>query len=319
MSGKNKYKVAILTGGPSNEHVVSVSSGRMVLQNIDARKFQAAEVRITRQGTWQFLPARKKYSLPAALQKLKHQFNIAFIAMHGKFGEDGTIQALLESMNIPYTGSDAQTSAIAIDKAASNAIFVHAGFDVPKYYVLKRGAPLPKTKLPIIIKPNRGGSSVGITVAKSISTLRKALRKGWREDNLLLAQNFIAGREITCGVLEKNGIPFALTPTEIVPRVSKFFDYQAKYQKGGSLEITPPQLSKTWIHKIQAAALTAHQVLGCRGMSRTDFILLGKKLYVLEINTIPGMTPTSLLPQEAKYDGYSFSEMLDLIITAALR
>ncbi|MEK7519037.1 MAG: ATP-grasp domain-containing protein, partial [Patescibacteria group bacterium] len=170
-----------------------------------------------------------------------------------------------------------------------------------------------------VVKPVRGGSSIGISIVHSKKQLQGAMRRAFREDDEIILQQFVTGRELTCSVLEQHGKPFVLTPTEIIPKHADFFDYKAKYQAGGSREITPPHLSNNWIKKVQSAALTAHKIFQCRGLSRTDFILAGESLYVLEINTIPGMTPTSLLPQEAKHDDYSFTAMLDLIIAAAFR
>jgi len=318
---KNRCRVAVLTGGPSNEHDVSVSTGKMVMQNLNTRRYRATEIRIQQNGRWQFLPNRKTYLLPKALQELLHRkFDVGFIALHGAFGEDGKIQALLESVGLPYTGSGVTASATAMDKATSNAVFHALGLRVPQYTVLRKDEQAPeKIHFPIIIKPLQGGSSVGITIARTQASVQGALRKVFREDSRVMLQQYIRGRELTCGVLEKQGEPFALTPTEIIPRSTNFFDYKAKYQTGGSKEITPPRLSKAWIRQIQAAALAAHRALGCRGMSRTDFILSKNVLYVLELNTIPGMTATSLLPQEAAHDGFSFSAMLDLIVAAALR
>ncbi len=313
-----RKRIAVLTGGPSSEHEVSISTGTMVLQYLDKKRYAGSEVRIHKNGQWQFLPKRKRYSSSAALHYMKQNFDVAFIALHGKFGEDGSMQALLRRQNMPFTGSGTRTSRLAMDKVASDRIFRKAGLLVPQSFVLERHRALPKKVVfPLVVKPVRGGSSIGISIVHSQKQLPGAVRNAFREDHEVILQQFVTGRELTCSILERNGKPFVLTPTEIIPKTAEFFDYKAKYQAGGSRELTPPRLSKKWIQNIQADALKAHQVFGCRGLSRTDFILAGDRLYVLEINTIPGMTPTSLLPQEAKHDGYSFAAMLDLIITAA--
>lgn len=312
-------RVAVITGGPSNEHKISVSTGKMVLQYLDRSRYTASEVRIQKNGQWQFLPKRTCFNAAMALRELKRNFNAVFIALHGKFGEDGTLQSLLEKNSIPFTGSGARTSKAAMDKQASNRIFRKAGLTVPEYTVISLGQALPRrVAFPVVVKPVQGGSSIGITIVHTQKQLPEAIRRARREDTQVMLQQFVTGRELTCSVLEKHGKPFALTPTEIIPKTAGFFDYKAKYQVGGSRELTPPRLSKPWIQKIQGAALQAHRAFGCRGLSRTDFILSNAKLYILETNTIPGMTPTSLLPQEAKHDGYSFRAMLDMIIEAVL-
>jgi D-alanine-D-alanine ligase len=317
---QKKLRVAVITGGPSSEHEVSVSTGKMVLRYLSRKLYVASEVRINKNGQWQFLPQRKHYGTSVALSEVKRNFDIAFIALHGRFGEDGSLQALFARKGIPFTGSGPSASKLAMDKVASDRVFRKVGLTVPRSAILKKGQKLPiHFTFPVVVKPVRGGSSIGISIVHSQKQLPAAIRRAFSEDKEVMLQQFVTGRELTCSVLEKGGKPVVLTPTEIIPKIADFFDYKAKYQKGGSREITPPRLSKSWINKIKSAALTAHRIFGCRGLSRTDFIIFRKTLYVLEINTIPGMTPTSLLPQEARHDGYSFSTMLDIIIQAALR
>jgi D-alanine-D-alanine ligase len=193
--------------------------------------------------------------------------------------------------------------------------------NVPNYTVFDAVSQnIIKFKIPAVIKPNNGGSSVGVSIVKSKKEFQSEVKKALQVNDSVMVQQFIEGREFTCGILENNeGIPFALPPTEIIPKASKFFDYKAKYKIGGSLEVTPANLSKAMTKKIQSLALNAHVALGCRGISRSDFILKGSTFYILETNTIPGMTETSLLPQAAKAAGISFSEMLDLIISSGLQ
>lgn len=320
MSGiNNLLGVGVITGGPSSEHEISISTGRMVLKSLSRNHYISNEIRIHKNGQWQFLPQRKRYNTSAALREVKRKFDVVFIALHGKFGEDGELQLLLSRNRIPYTGSGARASRLAMDKARSNHNFRKVRLTVPPFRVIVKGQQLPnRTIYPLVVKPVQGGSSVGISIVQSSTELTKAVHLALHEDHQVMLQSYVNGRELTCGVLEKRGVPFALTPTEIIPKVAKYFDYKSKYKIGGSRELTPPRLSKEWVKKIQRTALVAHRALGCRGMSRTDFILSEKNLYILETNTIPGMTPTSLLPQEAKHDGYSFSAMLDMIIEAAL-
>ena len=313
---EKRLKIAVLCGGPSSEHDVSLSSGRMVLNNLNKNKYNPALVAIGKDGKWQF-NGEKGIDLGGALQKLK-AYEFVFIAMHGVFGEDGRIQALLEWIGIPYSGSSVLSSGMAMDKEISNECYKMVNLAVPKYSVLRNFKT--SVKVPVVVKPVDGGSSVGVSIVKSKADLKKAMKKGFRESNRVMVQKFIRGRELTCGVLEnKAGKPFALPPTEIIPKTSSFFDYKAKYKAGGSTEITPARLSGVLAKEIQRMALEAHTVLGCGGMSRSDFILKGSKFYILETNTIPGMTQTSLLPQAAKAAGIDFPSLLDLIINAGLR
>jgi D-alanine-D-alanine ligase len=302
-----RLKIAIVCGGPSSEHEVSLKTGRMVLKNLDRKKYDPSLVVLG-----------KTIDILEVIKRLE-KFNFVFIAIHGAFGEDGRLQALLESAGVPYSGSGVLSSAMAMDKSVSNALYEAAGLQVPRYSTVDNNHE-NNIRLPVVIKPTEGGSSVGVSIIKSKGDLRAALKKAFKESGRVMIQKYIRGREFTCGVLEnKNGNPFALPPTEIIPKTSSFFDYHAKYKIGGSLEITPPRLPKAKIKTLQQMALSAHILLGCSGMSRSDFMLQGSTFYILETNTIPGMTETSLLPQAAKVVGINFTSMLDLIIAAGLR
>jgi D-alanine-D-alanine ligase len=313
-------KIAVLCGGPSSEHEVSLNTAKMIMESLDRKKYAPVLITIKKTGLWEF-GSKKVIDIGHAINELK-RFDFVFIAMHGAFGENGHIQAILESINLPYSGSGVLSSAMAMDKGISNDFYRTIGMKVPPYVVLHKNFPQKKLGfgIPAVVKPVDGGSSVGVSIVKSKEEFSSALKKALKANQRVMVQQFIKGREFTCGVLEnKKGLAFALPPTEIIPKSSKFFDYKAKYNVGDSLEITPANLSKSMTKKMQALALTAHGALGCRGMSRSDFILKGSILYILETNTIPGMTETSLLPQAAKAVGINFSNMLDLIIAAGLR
>ncbi len=298
-----KIRVAVLMGGPSAEHAISLKSGQMVLKFLDHAKYDARPIRVSKSCKW-----------PITFDQLKKNFDVVFIAMHGEYGEDGTVQRILEKLEIPFTGSGSQASELGMDKLASEAVFKKVGLLVP-------GRP---NGFPIVIKPADRGSSVGVNIARNFKELEMAVKNAAGHSRKIMAQEYIAGRELTCGVLEVGGQLRPLLPTEIISK-SKFFDYKAKYVKGASREITPPKLPPPMIKKIQQAALKAHKAIGAKGYSRTDFILedRGKSiensnLYVLEINTLPGMTEMSLLPQGAKAVGISFQKLLDYIIETAL-
>lgn len=309
---KNKIRVAVLIGGPSAEHEVSLRTGEMVLENLDRKKYSAKAVLISQKAKWTVPPA-----------KIKKDFDLAFIAMHGEYGEDGTVQRILHKYKILYTGSGVKASQLGMDKAKSAVKFKKAGLKTPDFKLVYVGPKFNfklEARYPVVVKPNDRGSSRGISLVESFSELLPAFKKASEYSHNILIQQYIKGREFTCGVLERDGKPRPFLPTEIIPRSSRFFDYDAKYTSGASQEITPPNLPNSQIRTIQRLALKAHRAIGARGFSRTDFIWTGgNKFYVLEINTIPGMTETSLLPKAAKADGISFPKLLDLIIESVLK
>ena len=318
-------KILLIYGGPSGEHEVSLKSADIISRNLDVSKYDVYKVLIHKDETWQFLPDDKKLDLGQAISHIsaEHFDAAAFIAVHGLFGEDGRLQALLEGIHLPYTGSSSSVSAIAMDKSASNLVYASAGLMVSSFVTLNITDKLYKIetlKFPVIVKPLRGGSSIGLSKVENKDGIKSALDEGFKHDENVIIQEFVKGREITCGVLEdQNGMPFALPPTEIISAEGGLFDYKAKYVSGASKEITPPGLAADKIKEVQDLAVRAHRVLGCSGISRSDFILKDDSWYILETNTIPGMTETSLIPQEAKAAGISPSELLDIVIASALR
>ncbi len=316
-----RLRILVMCGGPSSEHEVSLRTAEMIIKNLNRTKYEPHRVVIQKNGTWKFDGNAKSLRLGNAITHLKQaNFNLVFIAMHGAFGEDGRMQALLEWAGIAYTGSKVASSAMAMNKEISNILYLANGLSVPRYAIFNKGdKEYPAFSLPVVVKPVNGGSSVGVSVVKTKKELAKAIKGAFKEDERVMIQEYIQGREFTCGVLEdKNGNPFTLPPTEIIPQVSSFFNYEAKYKTGGSLEITPAQLPKGKTKELQKIALQAHRILGCRGMSRSDFILKGGAFFILETNTIPGMTEISLLPQAAQEAGIDFPSLLDLIIHAGL-
>ncbi|MDO8466646.1 MAG: D-alanine--D-alanine ligase [bacterium] len=311
-----KIRIAVLIGGPSAEYDVSLKTGGQILTNLDHDKYQARAIVISKNGNWPMKPS-----------EIKKKFDLAFIAMHGEYGEDGTVQKILDKYRIKYTGSGARASALGMDKVLSSKIFTKAGLSVPQFSLLKikNGNLAPSDTrqslfhLPVVVKPTDRGSSAGTMVVKKVQDLLPAIQKAAKFSENIMIQKYIEGREFTCGVIEVKGKLKALPPTEIVPKLRGFFDYYSKYTSGASREITPPRISRKEMKKIQAQSLKAHRAIRAKGMSRTDFMQNEDgKLYVLEINTIPGMTATSLLPQEARAAGIEFPKLLDLIIASAL-
>ena len=333
-------------GGPSAEHEVSLKTGRKIIETLDQTKYLVKPVVVTKERRWLTPPLETfllKASPPAetalvsleenrALEAIKHQgVDVVFIAMHGEFGEDGIVQGLLETIGLPYTGSGVLASALGMDKPRSLAIFRDAGLTVADFLIIKKDEWEKSEKkiaararkelgLPLVIKPADRGSSVGVSIAYNVADIKSGVIGALRYSSSVMLERYIAGAEVTCGVLDLPDKTIPLQPTQIIPKSRKFFDYYSKYTPHATEEITPPRLPQEIILRIQETALKAHQAIGCSGMSRTDMIL-GKdgELYVLEINTIPGMTETSLLPQAAKAVGLSFPRLLDLIIEAALK
>ncbi len=332
-------KVAVLMGGSSSEHNVSLNTGQNVIDNLDKSKYEPVAVKISKIGKW-FLNGKLTNQSDALTGH-----DIVFNALHGTFGEDGKIQALLEHAGIKYTGSGIAGSAIAMDKFHSREIFKLAGLNTPKTMKLKRGENYIArlnffinkiVKLPVVVKPCSNGSSVGVQIVEDIKKMEKAIAEAFKLDKFVLVEEFIKGRELTCGVLDpaledkggaRNfstltiGSVTALPVTEIIPvKNHKFFNYDAKYKTGHSNEITPAPLDDVLTKKAQDIAIRTHQILGCSGYSRTDIILKqgNGTMYVLETNTLPGLTKNSLLPKAAQTAGLSITQLLDHIITASL-
>lgn len=327
-------KVAIFCGGPSSEHEVSLSSAQAILNHIDRDKFIPYIFFIKKDLKSSFYKAGKSIStnknvayieFSELLKKEKDNFEVALLAaLHGEFGEDGTIQLILENLGIKYTGSDSKSSKICMDKLLTMKIIAdikEINFPKTKKIILNENLTIKSPlEFPVFIKPNALGSSVLAFIIKNHKEFDSAIdeysKNGIKE---ILVQELIDGIEIQCGCLEKkNGELIKLPPIEIRPN-SDFFDYNSKYDIGGAEEITPPiSISKNMSNKISDLTLKIHKRLECRTYSRTDFIYRNKKIYFLEINTLPGMTGTSLLPQEADAAGINFQELITFIINQSI-
>ncbi len=319
-------RVGILMGGPSAEHQISLATGQNVLENLDKTKYLPITIKISKTGKW-FLDGKSTTQLGAL-----NGHDIVFNSLHGTFGEDGKVQGILEHAGIKYTGSGIAGSAIAMDKFHSREIFKLAGLNTPKTMKLKRGENYIArlnffvnkiSKLPVVVKPCSNGSSVGVQIVEDLNKLEKAVVAAFKLDRDVLVEEFIKGRELTCGVLENfnNEAIGAFPVTEIIPvKNHKFFNYDAKYKSGHSNEITPAPIDEALTKKAQDIAVRAHQVLGCRGYSRTDMILKNGNgtIYILETNTLPGLTKNSLLPKAAQTAGLTLTQLLDKIIESSL-
>ncbi|MEK9173283.1 MAG: D-alanine--D-alanine ligase [Patescibacteria group bacterium] len=310
-----KLKVAILVGGPSTEYEVSLNSGKNVLKKIDVKKFSPSLVVLSR---------KLKLSVnnqPAKFPEDLKKFDVIFNAMHGQFGEDGQIQAILENLSIPFTGSDLTASNLAMDKWTSLKIFKKSGLRAASNQLLRKPNDKikPRLKFPIVLKPRYGGSSVGISIVKDKKDLAKKVKIAFKHDSGVVVEEYIPGKEFACSVLEVNGRPKALPVIEIRPKSKyEFFNYEAKYKTDATEEIVPAPISGKLTMEIQRASLIAHKALGCQTYSRSDFIWCKNKLYILELNTLPGLTQTSLFPKSAKAAGLSLKNLITTIINSSL-
>lgn len=311
-----KLKVAVVKGGPSKEHEVSLNSAASVLENLDKQKYEAIDVFVSKQGKWNF-GEHKDLSDDEAIQILKDFCDVIFLAVHGTYGEDGVLQAKLENAGVKFTGSGSKASALAFDKGKAQEVYERHGLRAPKAEILKSPQDKISIEIPLVVKPIAQGSSVGVSIVKHEEQLTSAITDAFQHDERVIVQEYIEGREVSCGVLDVADGLQALPPTELIVKNAEFFDYKAKYTVGETDEITPPDMSADIIQKIQDSAVKAHEILGCKDYSRTDMIVRGQEIFIIETNTLPGMTRTSILPQQAKVAGMTFSELLDRIIAAA--
>ncbi|MAF32900.1 MAG: D-alanine--D-alanine ligase [Desulfobacterales bacterium] len=301
-----KLTVALLSGGISSEREISIKSGDQVYEALDKEKYTIF-----------------RYDPKTDLVRLVSdapQIDVALIILHGPYGEDGTIQGFLDLLNIPYQGSGVLGSAVAMDKVISKQLYEKSGLPVPVYSAVKRSDVFDpedlaeQIGLPLVVKPVNAGSSVGITIVESITDIKDAVESAFDHDDMILIEAFIPGIELTAGVIG-NEVLNALPIIEIIPdKANAFFDYEAKYTAGVTQEICPARIDDALTEKAKTYAKIAHHALSCRGYSRTDMIFNNEELYVLETNTIPGMTATSLFPQAAEVAGISFPTVLDKLI-----
>ncbi len=299
-------KVALLCGGKSAEREVSLKGGQAVREALLARGHQ---VKV-------YDPANDL----ALLVSEAPSFDVAFLVLHGPGGEDGTIQGLLELIGLPYQGAGVLGSALAMDKAVSKMLYQSAGLLVPKAIEIRKGEPLleeviKRLGFPLVVKPASQGSSIGLSLVYKEDELEDALTLAFKHEKRVLLEEYISGLELTVGVLGEEALPVV----EIVPgEKHKFFDYEAKYTPGATKEICPARIPPHVAKEAQRCALVAHKVLKLCHYSRTDMIYANGKIYVLETNTIPGMTKTSLLPLAAKVAGYSFEDLVEKLLYMAL-
>lgn len=304
-----RVTVAVLMGGKSAEREVSLTTGSQVAAALAARGFTVVEIDTGDEG---FI-ARLSEARPHAV----------FICLHGRFGEDGTVQGLCELLDLPYVGSGVLASALAMDKVMSKHFFASSGIPTPDYVVLRQGDEIDFAHITAhlgektVVKPANEGSAIGVTIAHDPAELPAAVGVAFRHDRSVLVERFVAGVELTVGVLG-NEHPWPLPTIEIVPE-HEFYDYESKYLPGMSAHIIPARVDDAVRKECERLAVAAHTSLGCRGMSRSDFIVTDDdRVLILETNTIPGMTPTSLLPDAARAAGIEFPDLCARLVELAL-
>ncbi len=304
---RTEVRVTVLMGGISTEREVSIRSGQAVVKGL-------------KEAGYSVIPVVVDDTRLEGLDKL--DTDVVFIAMHGYFGEDGGIQDLLESKGLPYTGSDVTASRTAIDKVKSKRIFRAHGLCTPNFTVItqdkfdKKGLDkgFKLESLPLVVKPSRNGSSIGVTIVRDEAGLVPALEVAFQYDDMVILEDFIEGREFTVGVLGEEALPII----EIKPS-REFFDYEAKYKDINTSYILDPNISEGVWKQMQGLAIKAHKALGCRDFSRVDMMCDERGVpYLLEVNTIPGLTERSLLPKAALAGGISFSQLCSKIVDLAL-
>ncbi|MCA9472320.1 MAG: D-alanine--D-alanine ligase [Nitrospirales bacterium] len=300
---KKSLCVGVLMGGRSAEREISLLTG------------QAVCAALTRRG-YRVRPIDADARLPWALRSKKVE--VAFMALHGRGGEDGTVQGLLEVLGIPYTGSNVRASAIAMDKASTKSILQANGIPMPPGIVLQRDSPKWEPpgglKWPVVVKPSNEGSTIGVSIVRNAKTWRSALRRAYQYDTKAIVERFIEGREIAIGVMDGKALPAVE-----IEAPGGFYDYQAKYKKSETRYTCPAPLMQGRLNRLQTLAVEAYHILGCEGAARVDFRLsLQGRPYVLEINTIPGMTERSLLPMAAAQAGLTYDELVERMLKSAL-
>jgi D-alanine-D-alanine ligase len=290
-------------GGTSAEREISLKTGKAIYAALVRRGYRATTIDVDA-------------SLPWVLRKKK--IDVAFLALHGPGGEDGTVQGLLDVLGIPYTGSGVRASAVGIDKSMTKVLVEREGVPVASGTCIRKGqraVPPKNLKWPIVVKPIDQGSTVGVSIVHTVEQWKSALRRAWRQGSAIVVESFIDGREIAVSVLDGKALP----SVEIVAP-GGFYDYAAKYEKSETQYLCPAPLTKRQDHQMKELAIRSYQTLGCEGAARVDFRLNSKgQPFFLEINTIPGMTERSLLPMAAAQAGMNYESLTERILRSALK
>jgi len=324
-----KKRVALVTGGLSSEAQISYKSAKTVMNALDKNVYDVYLIDIHPTGWWyenlvgeEVAVNKADFSIEEGGEKIT--FDVALMCIHGTPGEDGKLQGYFDMIGLPYTSCDTATSALTFNKRYTVAVAGFGGVNVAKSLHLFASSPmtsdeiLAQLKLPVFVKPNNGGSSLGISKVNEVLELAPALEKAFKEDNQVLVEEYISGREFTIGVFKSKGVLTVLPITEITTD-NEFFDFEAKYQ-GKSQEITPALISETMLNDLTTAAKKVYATLNCRGVVRVDFIYdeAAQKAYMLEVNTVPGQSEASVIPQQVKAMGWSLSNFYATLVEDAI-
>lgn len=326
-----KKNIALVAGGYSGEYQISIQTAKTIMAHLDSDRYAVYLIVIEKNSWWHEHQGRRwevdknDFSIPREDGAIR--FDAVFIAVHGTPGEDGRLQGYFDMIGLPYTSCNAIVSALTFNKSYCNKVVkdFHIA-QIANSFHLIRGVPysvgniLEKIRLPVFVKPNESGSSLGVTKVKSVEQLLPAIERAFQEDNQVLVEEFIEGRELTIGVYKEKGQIYALPATEIVSS-NEFFDFEAKYTPGVTEEITPAPIDEMTREMLETKAIFIYRHLDCRGVVRMDFILQRKtgKLFFLEVNTMPGQSETSLVPQQVQAAGKSLREFYGAILEECLR
>jgi D-alanine-D-alanine ligase len=318
-----KRNVAILAGGDSSEFPVSMNSAKTIEASLDQNLYNIYLV-VLKKGIWTLQNQEEevqvnKNDFSCALAGEKIQFDFAFIIIHGTPGENGLLQGYFETLKIPYSTCGVLSSSLTFNKIFSKKYITQFDIPVSKYSIIEKGKDYDANEildyigLPCFVKPNRSGSSFGITKVTRKEEFKDAVNTAFKEDYQVLAEEFLEGTELTCGLIKTKNQDFIFPPTEIVPK-NEFFDYEAKYTKGMADEITPARISKELEKQVQGLSSIIYDIFDCRGIVRIDYIHSRGKLYFMEVNTIPGMSAASIVPQQIEASGRTLTEIFTIAI-----
>ncbi|MCX6304950.1 MAG: D-alanine--D-alanine ligase [Bacteroidetes bacterium] len=319
--------IAIVAGGDSGEYGISIKSGNQVELHMDRAKFCPYLIEI-RGKNWNYRIGLKKFPVDKndfslTIGKRKIKFDAVFVAIHGTPGENGKLQGYFDMLEIPYTSCDVTTSAITFNKSFCKDVVRPGGINMAKSMHLFHNRPvsdagiLAELALPVFVKPNNGGSSVGMSKVNLKKELGPALAKAFEADSEILVEEFIKGRELTCGVIRSEGKIITFPVTEIIPK-KEYFDYEAKYKKGMADEIVPADIPAGTSAQCREISGMLYERLNCKGVVRFDYIHTGKDFYFLEVNTVPGMSEASIVPKMARAHGWSFTELITRLLKEVL-
>ncbi len=320
-----RLNIALLAGGDSSEREIALQSASQIRQALDTEKYNVMTIDVQGRDWHYTTPEGRSYpfdknDFSITVEGTKTLFDYALILIHGTPGEDGKLQGYLDIMGIPYSSCGMVSSAITFDKIACKRMLAGTGIPMAREMLIRRGdtpdpaAMVARLGLPMFIKPNASGSSFGVTKVKTEAEILPAIEAAFKESDAVLAEEFIDGREMGCGVMIAGGKEYVFPVTEIVSK-KEFFDYQAKYTAGFSDEITPASISEEIRRQLNEMTLKAYKTCNCRGVVRVDFIVRTDGTpYLIEINSIPGMSAGSIVPKQAAYMGMSLGELYDIII-----